>query len=133
MAAEGLERVASAHGIRLLVQFGSTVTGLVHERSDVDLAVLLERPALSLAAYGELMHDLRSLFPAGTVDLVVMNRVDPLFLKQIMQACRLLYGPPAELRRLQLLAFKRYQDHRKYLDLERRFVAAAVTGAARRG
>jgi hypothetical protein len=37
------------------------------------------------------------------------------------------------LRRLQLLAFKRYQDHRKYLDLERRFVAGALTGAAPRG
>jgi uncharacterized protein len=133
MSAEELERLACAYGIRLLVQFGSTVTGPVHERSDVDLAVLLEQPALSLAAYGELMHELQRLFPGGTIDLVVMNRADPLFLKQIMQACRLLHGAPAELRRQQLLAFKRYQDHRKYLDLERRFVAAAVTGPGHRG
>jgi hypothetical protein len=41
-----------------------------------------------------------------------------------MDTARLLYGEPAELRRLQLLAFKCYQNHRKYF---------AETGAADRG
>jgi predicted nucleotidyltransferase len=75
MSAEELERLARAHGIRVLAQFESTLTGLVHERSDVDLAVLLDRPALSLVAYGELMHDLQSLFPGPKIDLAVMDRL----------------------------------------------------------
>jgi predicted nucleotidyltransferase len=129
MTAE-LDRIARAHGIRLLLQFGSTVTGRVHARSDVDLAVLLERPSLTLAEHGALVHDLQALFPDREIDLALLNHADPLFLKQVMDTCRLLYGTPADLRRLQLLAFKRYQDHRKYLELERRFVADAVTGAA---
>ncbi|HEX9822054.1 MAG TPA: HepT-like ribonuclease domain-containing protein [Methylomirabilota bacterium] len=133
MVAENLERLARAHGIRLLLQFGSTVTGLVHERSDVDLAVLLERPELSLDAHARLVHDLQSLFPERPIDLTVVNHADPLFLKQVVERCRLLYGTATELRHLQLLAFKRYQDHRKYLDLERRFVAGVLTGAAPRG
>ncbi len=125
-----LDRIARAHGIRLLLQFGSTVTGRVHARSDIDLAVLLERPSLTLAERGELVHALQSLFPDREIDLAVLNHADPLLLKQVMDTCRPLYGTPAGLRRLQLLAFKRYQDHRKYLELERRFVADAVTGAA---
>jgi predicted nucleotidyltransferase len=133
MAGDELERLARAHGIRLLLQFGSTVGGPVHERSDVDLAVLLEDPQLSPPAYAQLDHDLQTLFPGRPIDLAVLNHADPLFLKQVVQKCRLLYGTPADLRRLQLLAFKRYQDHRKYLDLERRFVAGALTGAAPRG
>ncbi len=130
MMSVDLDRIARAHGIRMLLQFGSTVTGRVHARSDVDLAVLLEHPSPTLAERGELIHDLQALFPDQEVDLAILNRADPLFLKQIMDTCRQLYGTPAELRRLQLLSFKRYQDHRKYLELERRFVAGAVTGAA---
>lgn len=49
-----------------------------------------------------------------------------LFLKKITEACRLLYGDPRDLQRLRIFAFKRYQDHRRYLDLERRFVARSV-------
>jgi predicted TIM-barrel enzyme len=40
---EALAELAGQHGIVLLLQFGSTVGGLVHARSAVDLAVLLER------------------------------------------------------------------------------------------
>lgn len=128
-----LDRIVCAHGIRMLLQFGSTVTGRVHAKSDVDLAVVLERPSSTIAARGALVHDLQTLFPDSEIDLAILNHADPLFLKQVMDSCRLLYGTSAELRRLQLLAFKRYQDHRKYLELERRFVADAVTGAAGRG
>jgi hypothetical protein len=50
------------------------------------------------------------------VDLAVLNHADPLFLKKVTEQCRMLYGAPTELRRLQPY-------------LERRFVAKALTGA----
>jgi len=128
-----LERIARAFGIRLAVQFGSSVTGHVHPGSDVDVAVLLERPDMTLEERARLLHELQTLFPDREVDLAVLNRADPLFLKKITDDCRLLYGPPAALQRLRLYAFKRYQDHRKYLDLERRFVADALAGQPPRG
>ncbi len=115
----------------MLLQFGSTVTGQVHERSDVDLGVVLERPPMGLRERAELEHDLQGFFPARKIDLAMLNHADPLFLKQVTDHCRLLHGSEVELRRLKLYAFKRYQDHRRYLDLERRFVAEAR--AATRG
>src|SRR5437867_1659613 len=124
-----IERIARTYGIRLLLQFGSTVGGATHPRSDVDLAVLVERAPLSLEEHSRLLHELQRLFPDREVDLAVLNHADPLFLEKVMERCRLLYGAPRELRRLQLYAFRRYQDHRKYLDLERRFVAKAITGS----
>jgi predicted nucleotidyltransferase len=126
-AAIDLDRVARRHGIRLLLQFGSSVTGKTHPGSDVDLAVLLERPALALEEYADLVHELQALFPGREVDLAVINHADPLFLKQVTDTCRLLHGAPGDLQRLKLLAFKRYQDHRRYLELERRFVADALS------
>ena len=133
MAGTDLEQIAQRHGIRLLLQFGSTVSGQVHERSDVDLGVLLDQPSLALRQYGDLEQDLHALFPGRKLDLAILNHADPLFLKQVMENYRRLHGSEAELRRLKLYAFKRYQDHRQYLDLERRFVAQAIAASITRG
>src|SRR2546427_10748230 len=93
------ERIARAYGIRLLLQFGSTVSGATHPRSDVDLAVFVERDPLSLEQHSGLLHELQRVFPEREVDLAVLNHADPLFLKKVTEQCRLLYGAPAELRR----------------------------------
>ena len=108
------------HAIQLILQFGSTVDGPVHSRSDLDLAILLKDADVSLERLGAIQDDLRACFPGRDVDLAMINRADPLFLKQITERCRLLHGPVQTFQRL--YAFKRYQDHRRFLDLERRFV-----------
>lgn len=133
MTTGDLDGIAQTYGIRLLLQFGSTLTAHVHAGSDVDLAVLLERPELSLDEHAGLLHELQRLFPDREVDLAILNHADPLLLKQVTDSCRLLYGTQAELRRVKLYAFKRYHDHRKYLDLERAFVARALNRPPTRG
>ena len=62
------------------------------------------------------------LHPDHEVDVAIINHADPLFLKKISERCRLLYGSPRRLAELKIYAFKRYQDHRRYLDLEREYV-----------
>ena len=123
---EQIMPIATKHGIILLLRFGSSVTGMLHERSDVGLAVLLERAPRSLEAHGELLQDLQQLFPDREVDLALLNRADPLFLRKITEACHLLHGSPRALQRLKIYAFKRYQDHRRYLELERRYVERSL-------
>lgn len=121
-----LEEIAGRHGLVLIVQFGSSVAGPTHPRSDIDIGVLLDRARLGPGEFAELVHDLQRLSPDREVDLAILNHADPLFLKKITETCRLLYGSPRRLQRLKLYAFKRYQDHRKYLDMERRFVTRAL-------
>ncbi len=128
---EDLAGIAKRHGIRLVLQFGSSVTGKEHARSDVDIAVLLERPHLSSAEYAELLHELQRHFPDREVDLALINHADPLFLKKITDDCEILCGPMKELHKLKIYAFKRYQDHRKYFEQERRFVAGFLADRAR--
>lgn len=127
MDGDRLGEIAARHAIRLMVKFGSTVTGRQHPSSDLDVAVLLKgRPTMQEEM--DLYADLHEVFPGEDLDLAIINRADPLFLKQIMQSCELVWGQPRELHELKMLAFRRYQDHRRYLELERRYVEQALQG-----
>ena len=121
-----LEAVARKYGIVLLIQFGSTVSGREHPGSDVDLAVLVAAPAPSLWTVAALSADLQEFYPRREVDLALIGRADPLFLKKITENCRLVYGAPRRLHELKMYAFRRYQDHRKYLALEALYVDRAL-------
>jgi predicted nucleotidyltransferase len=116
-----LEDLARTYGIRLMVLFGSAVTGRIRPDSDVDIAVLLDRPDLSFRDLAELEHRLQESFQDRKVDLSIINRADPLFLRKITEVCQLLYGSTAELQRLKIYAFRRYQDHKRFLEMERRY------------
>jgi len=123
--------VCRAHGIRLLLQFGSTVSGRTHAASDVDLAVLLDERPSSLDAHLALAADLQTLLPGHDVDVALINGADPLFLKKVTEQCRLLYGSPRALSELKIYAFKRYQDHRRFLEMERVYVTRKIRELAR--
>jgi predicted nucleotidyltransferase len=118
-----LGEIAKRFSIRLILQFGSTVTGVTHNRSDMDLAAQLMFSDVSLQTVLEIQEALQTVFSGREVDLAILNRADPLFLKKIVESCRVLFGTPQDLARLRLHAFKAYQDFRPYLELERQYVA----------
>ncbi|MDN5943108.1 MAG: nucleotidyltransferase domain-containing protein [Nitrospira sp.] len=122
-AVPGLGDLAQRFRIRMILQFGSTVTGITHNRSDLDLAVQLDSPNVSLQTILEIQEALQTQFPGREVDMAILNRADPLFLKKIVESCRVLFGMPQDLAHLRLYAFKAYQDFRPYLELERQSVA----------
>ena len=126
-----LAEIAQRHDLELVVQFGSSVTGLMHQGSDVDVAVLYREMPGSYAELGDLQADLQALVPDRKVDLGVLNHADPLFLKQVMDSARLLHGPLERFEQMNLYAFKRYQDHRPYLEMERAYVQRATADRAR--
>src|SRR5688572_28575309 len=86
------EDVARRHGLTLIVQFGSTVSGKAHEMSDVDVAVLFDRSPPTPDHQSRLLQVLQALFPDREVHLTILDRADPLFLKQIFEHSRLLGG-----------------------------------------
>jgi hypothetical protein len=67
--------------------------------------------------------DLQPLSPGREVDVAVLNHADPLFLNQVMESARLLFGSNRRFHELRLKAFKQYQDHRPFLALERAYMA----------
>jgi len=128
MDPQRLDEIARRHDVELVVQFGSSVSGLMHPGSDIDVAVLYRRLPDSYAGLGDLEADLQALVPARKVDVGVLNHADPLFLKQVMDHAQLLYGSGQRFEQMKLYAFRRYQDHRPYLDMERAYVAREIAG-----
>jgi predicted nucleotidyltransferase len=128
-ASKTLEDLARRHGLALILQFGSTVDGAVHESSDLDIAVLFDERPPGLDERSEIVHELQGLFPKREIDLAVINHADPLFLKQVLERCRLLTGSARRLAELKIYGFKRYQDHRRYLALESEHVRRVLSGA----
>ncbi len=128
---EQLARVAAAHGIELVVQFGSTVAGGVHSQSDLDLAVLLTEVPDSYAGEASVMAALQPCFRGSRLDLTILNRADPLLLHHIAEQGRLLHGSRNRWEEFRAYAFRRYQDHRRFLELERDYVERALAAARR--
>jgi predicted nucleotidyltransferase len=131
MDRDRLAEIAAAHGVELVVQFGSTVTGHAHDGSDADVAVLLKRAPASYDEHTAIAAALQPLFTGLEIDLVVLNHADPLLLKQVTEHGVLLRGDPTRWQEFRLLAFKRYQDHRRFLQMERDYVERAVAGLHR--
>lgn len=122
-----LADLARRHDIALILQFGSTVKGTAHGASDLDIAILFGRRPPGLDETSAIAHALHEVFPGQEIDLAVLDHADPLFLKQVVEGCRLLAGSPRRLAELEMYAFQRYQDHRRFLDLEREHVRRVLS------
>lgn len=118
--------IARRHGLSLVLLFGSAAAGTARPDSDIDIAVKIRGGDVGLRRILEIQRELSDLFGGREVDLAVLNRADPLFMKKIAERCSVLHGEPGEAEAFLLLSFRRYQDHRKYLEMERNFVYGYV-------
>jgi predicted nucleotidyltransferase len=115
-------RLVAQYRLRLLLIFGSVVTGRARPDSDLDIGILAGRQ-LSPQDWGEIGTRLSTLFPARTVDLADLDRADPLFLAKVSDSAVLLGGTARALAEFRIYAFRRYQDHKRYLALEPAYLA----------
>lgn len=119
-ASEKLAEATRRHGIRLLVAFGSHVTGRTHRASDLDVAVVLE--GADEADTVELWADLQAAFPGREVDIVWLHRSCPLLAWEALRRARLLVGDPRDLVRYRTYAWRRFVEYAPFFELEARSV-----------
>ncbi|MBI5418668.1 MAG: nucleotidyltransferase domain-containing protein [Deltaproteobacteria bacterium] len=123
--------VARKQGITLVLLFGSFAAGNAGEESDVDIAVRFRDRKPTLRRLLDVQRELSGIFPGRKIDVASLERADPLFMKKIGERFLVLYEEPGEADAFLLLAFKRYQDHRRYLAMERDFARRYVEKIAR--
>jgi len=122
----GIAEIADAFGLSLVLLFGSVAAGTDRPDSDIDIGVQFKDGDPGLSHTLDLQLKLSDLFRERDVDLAILNCADPFFMKKITEKCEFLYEEPGKGSAFLLLAFKRYQDHRRYLEMERDFAADYV-------
>lgn len=85
-----MEILAEKYNLKLILLFGSSVTGEIHSESDIDIAVygdeiLSEADKINLICY------IGGLFHTSLVDLVDLKTAPPLLRKEIFANYRALY------------------------------------------
>ena len=120
-----LDDLAESVGAKLIIQFGSTVMGKEHWQSDLDIAVLLGRQP-TLEDLSTSSTQLQKQFPGRDVDIAMLDSADPLLAWRVATEGRLLWGSRRAFHEWKMYAYRRYQDHRPYLALERDFVKRQI-------
>lgn len=106
--------LAKRYGFSLLVLFGSEAKGAGRAGSDVDLALLLDRP-LTPSKELRLLAELGELFPGRTVDPAILNGASPLLRFQVAREGYAIYERrPGTFMRFKLLAMRQYWDTAKF-------------------
>ena len=118
-----LESIRQKHKLALILMHGSNVTGKTHPKSDLDIAVLAKNPQQTINPF-KLISDLTKALNVNNVDLSNLTHADPLLLKTVTTNCQLLSGTQAQLDKLKLTTFHRYNNYLPYLKQEQEFVSS---------
>jgi predicted nucleotidyltransferase len=128
MAASPLPSLARRFGLRLIVQFGSTVTGRARSDSDIDVGVLTTRArsGRTFDWHCRLAVQLESaLAPGRELDLVVLDGADPLLLFLVASHGRPLWAAhPSTWAEFRSYAGRCYDDTEHFRQERRRWLEA---------
>jgi predicted nucleotidyltransferase len=107
-----LRKLAKQLKLKLVVLYGSKISGTSRSDSDFDVAVLsAKKPDYRL--FNQLFAD--RIFKGENVDIRFLNQADPLYAMEVVKDGILLFGDQDEFDDLKVLVNKKYiDDGRKY-------------------
>jgi predicted nucleotidyltransferase len=115
--------LARKFGVDLSVLYGSSVTGNPGPEPDIDIAVRLKKYTDRKAQ--RFFSEIYRCIHNGTIDLVFINRIDPLLQMEIARKGQPLYeASPGLYRRFQVYATKRNNDAGRFYKADRTVVNA---------
>lgn len=102
-------------GLKLVLLFGSTVTGNTHRQSDIDIGFLFDGEMDTLVLTNKVIR----LLKTDNVDVVDLNRASPLLKFSASRNCQVLFEKrPGVFSVFSSLAFRRYVDTKKLRDAQ---------------
>ena len=120
-----LTDIAQRYGLDMVVIFGSQVSGPAQAGSDIDVAARMQRRARGdwereLELIGELTE---AITGDGDLDVVFLNGAAPLLLFRVASDGVVLYQvQPTTFAQFQSYAARRYDDSRKFFELQREYL-----------
>ena len=116
-----IEEVGRKYRLKFILIHGSYATGRTRTGSDLDIALLGEKPIefeQLLTIYG----DLAEIFgdnPQRELDVKSLHRADPLFCYQVAKDSQLLYGDLTDFNEFKAFAFSNYFDSKDLFHWEK--------------
>lgn len=115
---QDLEKIRKKHNLLLILLHGSQVTGNVHKKSDIDIAVIPEGPFYLLELQADLTRNLKS----DRVDITNLSHANPLLSFAVARKSKLLSGRKNDYNEFIRRSFHKYSDYQPYLKMEAEFV-----------
>ncbi|OHA71069.1 MAG: hypothetical protein A3E07_02865, partial [Candidatus Wildermuthbacteria bacterium RIFCSPHIGHO2_12_FULL_45_9] len=109
--------------LKLILLYGSYAKGTQTSMSDLDVAVLGAKSIdfdVQLDVYGAVAQVFGDI--KRELDLVVLEKKDPLFLYQVARNSQLLYGNPTDYHEFRAYAFRNYMDSKDLRILEEKLM-----------
>lgn len=116
-----LAEIKEKYGLRLLILFGSRVSGKLHKESDYDIAYLSRR-VLTFEDEGRLISDLMKIVETSDerlINLVNIREAGPLLLKEIFREHQVLFKEKGDTyQAYKIYSIKNYLDSRSLFELK---------------
>lgn len=110
MIVDNMDRLIEAYGIRLVYIFGSYAKGNNNEKSDIDIAVLLNNDYNPMDKL-ELIGELTSVLRREDIDLVILNSANPVLRHQVIKYGKLIYMESEDVKvDFEVKVLKEYMD-----------------------
>lgn len=110
MIVDNMDRLIEAYGIRLIYIFGSYAKGNNNEKSDIDIAVLLNNDYNPMDKL-ELIGELTSVLRREDIDLVILNSSNPVLRHQVIKYGKLIYMESEDVKvDFEVKVLKEYMD-----------------------
>jgi predicted nucleotidyltransferase len=115
-----LAEIAAGFDLRFIVLHGSFAKGRTHPKSDVDIAVLPQRP-IDFKKQLALHIKLQEVFGKDTnIDSKTLSKADPLFRYYVVRDGLLLYGNLTDYNEYKAISYRMYEEARGLFDLEKK-------------
>jgi len=112
-----IKKVVKKYDLKMVLLFGSRVSGRINFDSDVDIAYLSGRE-LSGKEIINLNCDFIDIFNCDKIDMVDLKRVNPFLRYEISRNSKLLFGNEIDYLKFKAFAFRSYIDHQPLFKLQ---------------
>ena len=109
--------ISRKYDLKILLLFGSRVSGRIKLDSDFDLAYSARKPLSREQKIG-LNYDLMELFDTDRIDQVDLNNAGPLLLYEISKKSQLLFGSEVDYIKFKTSAFRIFIDSASLFRLQ---------------
>ncbi len=121
-----IAKLAKKYGLKLVLLFGSFVSGKIHKGSDYDIAVLTEesKNINDLKNYNDILFFLSETLeiPSQKIDLTNLNNANPLLGYEIAMKSKLVFGDKNLFDEYRAQSFRNYIDSQPLFNLEHHLI-----------